>query len=252
MPPTLIAHRGYPARFPENTLIGYRAAIAAGAQWLETDIQLSRDGEPLLYHDADLLRTSGRVGRVADYPAEELVRLDAAEQDRFGDRYVGESIPRLRDFVRLLEPHESVGAMIELKQESLEIFGIEVMVQRVMHSIDSILDRCILISLHLPALCHARWTKEARIGWVLPAWNETNHELAEDHGPDFLFVDYKRVPRGHSTLWQGPWHWAVYSIDDADLACQQPARGIEFVETDAIGELLADKRFRPFDHRGTL
>jgi glycerophosphoryl diester phosphodiesterase len=252
MPPTLIAHRGYPARFPENTLIGYRAAIAAGAQWLETDVQLSRDGEPLLYHDADLQRTSGQPGRLADYTAAELQRMNAAERQRFGERYAGESIPRLRDFVRLLEPLESVGAMIELKQESLEQFGIEMMVQRVMRAVDSVVDRCILISLHLPALCHARWTHEARIGWVLPAWNETNHELAEDHAPDFLIIDYQRVPRGVASMWQGPWHWAVYSIDDAELACQQSARGIEFVETDAIGELLADKRFRPIDHRGTL
>jgi glycerophosphoryl diester phosphodiesterase len=215
-------------------------------------VQICRDGEPLLYHDVDLQRTSGRPERLVDCTLEELSRFDAAERNRFGDQYSGEPIPRLRDFVRWLEPLESVSAMIELKSESIEQFGIEPVVARVMQVLDSVIDRCILISLHLPALCHARWTREARIGWVLPEWNESNHELAEDHAPDFLIVDYRRVPQGQPNLWQGPWHWAVYSIDDADLACQQTKRGIEFVETDAIGELLADRRFRSVDHRGTL
>ncbi|HEY9197768.1 MAG TPA: glycerophosphodiester phosphodiesterase family protein, partial [Gammaproteobacteria bacterium] len=50
-PPILIAHRGYAARHPENTLSALQAAVAAGARWLEFDVQLSADHEPVLLHD---------------------------------------------------------------------------------------------------------------------------------------------------------------------------------------------------------
>jgi hypothetical protein len=53
-------------------------------------------------------------------------------------------------------------------------------------------------------------------------------------------------------LWPGPWHWAVYSIDDPDVAWGCARRGIEFVETDAIGEMMADERFRQLGHPRTL
>ena len=252
MAPTLIAHRGYPQLFPENTLVGYRAAVAAGAKWLETDIQFSRDGEPMLYHDRDLRRTSNQPGQLADYSADQLARWDAAERDRFGEKYVGEPIPRLQDFVRWLEPLESVHVMIELKPETLDSYGADLVVRRVLRGLDSIIDRCVVISKDLAAVDRARSMTEIRTGWVLPVWDESNRELAEDHVPDFMIVDHKCVPHGRHSLWQGTWHWVVYSIDDPDVAYQQFHRGIEFVETDAIGALMADRRFRQVDHHGTL
>ena len=207
---------------------------------------------PLLYHDADLQRTSNRPGQLADYTMDQLSRWDAADRDRFGETYAGEPIPRLRDFVRWLEPLESIKAMIELKPETLDLFGVDPVVRRVLLGMDSIIDRCVLISKNLSALQLARSLTEIRTGWVLPAWNETNRELAEDHAPDFVIVKHKRLPSGHNSLWRGTWHWVVYAIDDPDLACQQAERGVEFVETNAIGDLMADRRFRQVDHHGTL
>jgi glycerophosphoryl diester phosphodiesterase len=252
MPPILIAHRGYPGRYPENTLVGYRAAVDAGATWLETDIQFTRDLQPVLYHDADLQRTSNQLGRVADYASEQLAKWDAAERDRWGESHAGEPIPTLHDFVRWLGPHESVSVMIELKEESLDHFGIATVTERVVRELDTIIDRCVIISFSLPALHHTRELTEVRTGWVLPAWDEMHHELADDYAPDFLIADHDQLPRGQSGLWRGPWHWVVYSIDDVDRALQLSRRGIEYIETNAIGEMMSDKRLRQIDHHGTL
>ncbi len=251
MSPQLIAHRGYPARFPENTLVGYQAAVAAGATWLETDIQFSRDGVPVLYHDADLQRTSNRPGRIADFTFHQLAYWDAAETGRFGEQFRGEPILRLRDFVHWIDRHEPVHVMIELKQETLARFGVETVLRRVLQDMDVVVDRCVLISKNLAALCHARSLTEIRTGWVLPEWTETNRELVEDHPQDFLIVKHSRVPSGHNALWRGTWHWVVYAIDDPDVACQQYDRGIEYVETNAIGDMLTDGRFRNVDHHRT-
>ena len=64
----LIAHRGYPAYYPENTLVGLEAALKAGADFLEFDVQLSADRVPLLLHDENLKRTTGFNGLVTDTP----------------------------------------------------------------------------------------------------------------------------------------------------------------------------------------
>ena len=55
----LVAHRGYPRRYPENTLLSLLAALEAGAEFVEFDVQMTADGVPVLLHDADLRRTGG-------------------------------------------------------------------------------------------------------------------------------------------------------------------------------------------------
>jgi len=74
--PQIIGHRGARAHAPENTLAGLAEAADQGAQWVEADIKLSRDGVPLLIHDESLERTTGGKGRVADHDFGELAKLD--------------------------------------------------------------------------------------------------------------------------------------------------------------------------------
>ena len=56
----LIGHRGEPESYPENSLAGFEAVLAAGARYIETDVQLTVDGVPVLSHDASLLRITGQ------------------------------------------------------------------------------------------------------------------------------------------------------------------------------------------------
>lgn len=70
--PLVIAHRGYSARYPENTLASYDAAIAMGADIIESDARLSRDGVAFSCHDADFARLLGDPRKVAEMTAAEL------------------------------------------------------------------------------------------------------------------------------------------------------------------------------------
>jgi len=74
----LIAHRGYSGRYPENTLLSFRKALEAGADFMELDVHLSRDGHVVVIHDATLNRTTDGKGKVAEKTLEELKRLSAA------------------------------------------------------------------------------------------------------------------------------------------------------------------------------
>lgn len=62
----VVAHRGYSARWPENTVAGCRAAIAAGADLVEADVRLSAEGTPFCFHDPDLARLTGDPAAIAD------------------------------------------------------------------------------------------------------------------------------------------------------------------------------------------
>ena len=74
--PLVIAHRGLAIDHPENTLPAFRAGLAAGADILETDVHLSRDGQVIIAHDPTLERVAGRAGRVSDFTAAELASID--------------------------------------------------------------------------------------------------------------------------------------------------------------------------------
>ncbi len=115
---TVIAHRGGAGLRPENTLAAFDHAAALGADALECDVHLSRDGEVVVIHDATLDRTTDARGPVADLTASELMRVDAG--CRFGaDRGLpfrgrGCGVPRLGD---LLERYRDRPLVIEIKGE---------------------------------------------------------------------------------------------------------------------------------------
>jgi len=75
--PIVIGHRGCAGRAPENTLLAFERGLAAGAAILESDVQLTRDGVPVLLHDPSVDRVTDGSGLVVDTSLDELRRLDA-------------------------------------------------------------------------------------------------------------------------------------------------------------------------------
>ena len=94
-PYRIIAHRGWNTAFPENSIPAFAAAVAAGADEIEFDVRVSKDGVPVLCHDATLDRTTNLTGRVSDYTAAEL--KEARIRMPNGELLEGLGIPRLRD-----------------------------------------------------------------------------------------------------------------------------------------------------------
>jgi len=71
----VVAHRGYSARFPENSLLAFEQAIAAGADLVETDVRMSSDGVLVCWHDPDFQRVAGVDVLIAQTPAAELTKI---------------------------------------------------------------------------------------------------------------------------------------------------------------------------------
>lgn len=96
----IIAHRGFSARAPENTLAAIRAALDAGADSVEFDLHVAADGTPVLIHDANLGRTTNGVGPVRRRTLGQLQALDAGAW--FSPAFEGERIPTLAEALEVV------------------------------------------------------------------------------------------------------------------------------------------------------
>jgi glycerophosphoryl diester phosphodiesterase len=110
-----MAHRGWSGKAPENTMTAIRLALAEPAiQAMEIDVQLSRDGVPVLIHDFTLERTTTGSGLVMDHTLEELRALDAGSW--FHEKFAGERIPTLEEALLAVKGRCTLN--IELKATS--------------------------------------------------------------------------------------------------------------------------------------
>ena len=105
------AHRGWKAKFPENTLEAFRAALTLDVDQLETDVRVTKDGALVLIHDATVDRTTNGSGLVCELTLAELKVLDAGN---------GAKIPTLIEFMELVKDHPTITLDIELKEYPTE------------------------------------------------------------------------------------------------------------------------------------
>ncbi len=123
-------HRGYAAKYPENTLISYEAAIDLGVDCFEFDIWLSKDKVPVLMHDQNAFRTCGVNKNLREMTLAEIKsELEPAYVGKFGDQFVGQGItvPTLRELCELVQrkrPGMPLG--VEIKEYTEETVDISV------------------------------------------------------------------------------------------------------------------------------
>jgi glycerophosphoryl diester phosphodiesterase len=110
----VIAHRGASGHAPENTLAAFKKAVAMGATFIETDLQMSRDARLVAIHDATLNRTTNGEGIVHDMTLAQLRQLDAGSW--FGSEYAGERIPTLEELLAFSKKNDVV-FYLELKPQ---------------------------------------------------------------------------------------------------------------------------------------
>ena len=117
-----IAHRGFSGRYPENTMLAFEKALEIGAEGIEFDVHLSKDGELVIIHDELLDRTTNGSGLVAEHPLAQLRQLDASAS--FTGVYGVNPIPTLEEYFQLIQGKEIL-TNIELKTGVIWYPGIE-------------------------------------------------------------------------------------------------------------------------------
>lgn len=234
----LVAHRGYPARYPENTLPGIRAALECGARAVEFDVQLTADGVPVLFHDDHLARVTGAAGSILETNFGQLEHIYASEPERLGGEFDRTAVARLDHAAALLAEHPGVEVFVEIKRHSLERFGVRPTVRRIVEQIGAIEAQSIITSFESRALEVARRRGCPRIAWVARTCDDNTRTQAEALEPDFLLFDLKKLPDRDDALWPGPWQWMLYETSDPAAALKWHKRGARYIETDDICPML--------------
>jgi glycerophosphoryl diester phosphodiesterase len=235
--PTLVAHRGNAAEFPENTLPALRSALELGLTHVEFDVQLTADHVPILLHDANLLRTAGLDRNALQMTWRALSAVKVNEAARFGERHQDAGIPTLERTVELLAAFPQATAFVEIKRASLRAFGHEQVVTRIAEVLRPVAAQCVLISFDLAAVHLAREKTGLPIGWVLSEVAPLTALKCEAIAPEYLFCNHELLQASTGRLWRGPWQWVVYEVTSARLALELSARGVHMVETMAVRTL---------------
>jgi glycerophosphoryl diester phosphodiesterase len=118
----VIGHRGAMGHCPENTMASFERGLELGADWVELDVHLTRDGALAVIHDEALDRTTNGHGLVKDHTLAELKRLDAGAW--FGREYSGQTIPTLDEVLQWASQRQTI-VDIEIKNAPIFYAGIE-------------------------------------------------------------------------------------------------------------------------------
>jgi glycerophosphoryl diester phosphodiesterase len=234
----IIAHRGYSARAPENTLASMDRAIAAGADAVEWDVHLTADGTPVVIHDDTLQRTSDGRGRVRDHTLEQLRALDFGGW--FGREFAGERIPTLAEALERTRGRVRVYCEIKQGADTDEVDRIFDLVR----DADRVGD-VVFISFDWQTLAriHAR-DAEASTGFILDdrrLFDDALERAAADPRA-LLDLDAGLVLRepalGRRALERGV-PLAVWTVNRADQATRLRAAGVTRFTTNEVETLLS-------------
>jgi glycerophosphoryl diester phosphodiesterase len=118
----VVGHRGAMGHRPENTFASFEHALELGADWIELDVHLTRDGALAVIHDETVDRTTDGHGLVKDHTLAELKQLDAGSW--FGAAHAGERIPTLEEVLVWARERGTV-VDIEIKNAPVYYVGIE-------------------------------------------------------------------------------------------------------------------------------
>ncbi|MBQ9939724.1 MAG: glycerophosphodiester phosphodiesterase [Oscillospiraceae bacterium] len=118
-------HRGWRAKYPENTLVSFKAAIEYGVDAFEFDVHLTKDKVPVIMHDANAYRTCGEDVFLRDLTLEEVKQLDAGK--KFSAEFEGERVPTLKETLELAKSlSDTIRLGVEIKSYTEETVDLTV------------------------------------------------------------------------------------------------------------------------------
>lgn len=173
------AHRGYSGKYPENTMLAFRKAVEAGADGIELDVQLSRDGVPVIIHDELVDRTTDGKGRVKDMTLAELQALDASYL--YAGQYGKNPIPTFREYCEFVKDLP-ITTNIEMKTGVFEYPGIEETVWAMLQEFH-LEDKVIISSFnHFTILRMRELAPKLKYGFLSETWIIDAGKYCHDQG----------------------------------------------------------------------
>lgn len=237
--PKLVAHRGYRALYPENTLLALDEAIKAGARYLSVDVQLTRDRIPMLCHERSLERMTGDKRDVTDVDAADLATLRASESWRFGpNKFADVPLATLADAAGLLAAYPEVSAFVEVREESLDRHGVEAVHDAMAAALAAVPGQVVWVSYSTDYLLHVRAKSRQPVGVAIREWEEREVAAMRSIRPEYLYCDVRGLPDGGRLAYEQA-RLVAFEVEEGRQAMELGRRGVEFVATYDVGDMLA-------------
>lgn len=205
--PLIIAHRGASKHAPENTFAAFKRAIDAGADGIELDVRLAKDGVAVVFHDSSLKRIAGREGKIAHFTSIELGGIDAGSwfnhhaPELADPAYENENVRTLAETLEFLKDFRGL-IYIELKCKEANVERLAQAVSDVIAS-SKMLPRIVVKSFklsaikHIKKLCPAVRTAALFAPKIMNIIRKDKHllNLAEEAGADEISLHYTLATR---------------------------------------------------------
>ncbi len=236
--PLIYGHRGARAHAPENTLPSFQTAFDMGADGIELDVHMSKDGCLVVIHDFTLERTTDGHGSVSDFTAAELARLDAGSH--YSPAFAGAGVPTLEEALDL-----AAGRSVNVEIKSMDPFGgPEADAVAALIRSRNLYDAVIVSSFNPVTLIKMRWVdRRVRLGLLysadLPiflrqAWTGPliqPEALHPEH--DMIDAGYMDAARRMGVAVN------TWTVNDPDEARRLAELGVDIIITDAPDRIRA-------------
>jgi len=231
-----IAHRGLSGLYPENTMLSFEKALELGVNSMETDVQLSKDGRMMIFHDEELSRMTGEEGLLTDRTFDELRALDTSGEYR--GRFGRCQIPTLDEYLELVSGRDLV-TFLELKTGMIP-YDIEEKVRDALRR-HNMQDKVYVYSgNHFSVMKFKKLAPEIKIAFPFDNWIFHCGDYSAKYGvqamvPYYLMLTPELVAeiKGHGILLT-PW-----TVDDPDEMCRLLDLGVDGMMTNRA-DLLAE------------
>ena len=224
------AHRGASTYCPENTMLSFYTGVYMGANGIETDVQRTKDGVLVLFHDDLIKRVTGKEGKIADYTYEELRSFDV------NTGALSDKIPTFEEFLRAFA-HFDLTFAIELK-----VGGVEADTAALIHKY-GLADRVIITSFEFDYIAKMKEiAPELRVGYLTSKTDkETVDKIISIGGyeicPKAETLTKSLVDEWHS-LGLGVRAWGIYNTDLMKMAYDFGVDGMTVNFPDKLVELM--------------
>lgn len=237
-PVQIIAHRGYSARAPENTIAALDLALDRGATAVEFDLHTAGDGTPVLLHDETLNRTTNGRGHVTERTAEQLATLDAGRW--FHRDFRGEPLPTLAAALDSIRPRvETVFAEIKGVRELGDIERVVAVTREA-----GLLERTVFISMEWTLLDEVRrHAPDALLGPIVDHRRRVDDAFARVAGDERSLLDFDarillKRPELTARAHDASIPLAVWTVDRVSDADRLLELGVRRITTNQVSRLL--------------
>lgn len=239
--PLLMAHRGIPWYWPENSLLSFRKALDSGADILEFDVHLTKDQVPIVIHDYTLDRTTNGTGSVSSYTLEKLKTFEVI-YTKSGNCTHSDQIPTLTETLELLVEYPKVMINCEIKDYS------DVCTDLIIDAFESagILDQTVFTCFDYNVLSRIKKTNPALKVQGFPlelmsgvSYEERNPELLFDYiGIKYSLLNQELISK-YRSLGIITGAWVINDVADLQQCYQL---GVSIVTTDRLDLMLLARK----------